>query len=97
MKQAKKMNGHGGRKDAARRRRQSEQRAGGGNIYRMALEAARDAILIVSPEGVIIDVNAACMAALGYESKGQLVGKSVFDAVTIEGADELRENVVRAL
>lgn len=91
------MNGHGGRKDAARRRRQSEQRAGGGNIYRMALEAARDAILIVSPEGVIIDVNAACMAALGYESKGQLVGKSVFDAVTIEGADELRENVVRAL
>ena len=65
--------------------------------YKIAIEEARDGILLIDPDGVILDANRTFVAAVGYDSKEELIGMSVFDIVAIEAPDELRDSVIRSL
>lgn len=67
------------------------------SIYRMAVEAARDGILLVDPDGLILDANKTYVTGAGYGSAEELIGTSVFDVVATDTVDELRESVMRAL
>ena len=67
------------------------------SIYRMAVEAARDGILLVDPDGLILDANKTYVSGAGYGSVEELIGTSVFDVVATDTVDELRESVMRAL
>jgi len=57
--------------------------------YRTALESARDGVLILDTNGIIVDANRTCVASVGYEYKEQLVGRSVFDIVAGDVPEEV--------
>ncbi|MGB2799081.1 MAG: PAS domain S-box protein, partial [Dehalococcoidia bacterium] len=61
--------------------------------YRSAIESARDGILLVDDNSVILDANRTCVNAVGYEYKEQLIGRSVFDIVAKETPEDIQERV----
>jgi len=65
--------------------------------YKIAIEEARDGILLMDPDGVILDANRTFVAAVGYDSKEEVIGMSIFDIVAIETPDELRDSVIQSL
>ena len=61
--------------------------------YRSAIESARDGILLVDNNSVILDANRTCVNAVGFDYKEQIIGRSVFDIVASEAPEEIQERV----
>jgi diguanylate cyclase (GGDEF)-like protein/PAS domain S-box-containing protein/putative nucleotidyltransferase with HDIG domain len=75
------------RKQAEEALRRSEYK------YRSAIESARDGILLVDNNNVILDANRTCVHAVGFDYKEQLIGRSVFDIVAGEAPEEIQGRV----
>ena len=59
------------------------------NYHRIAYDAAPHAILLISPEGTILDANALCREFLGIDPI-RLVGKNVLGYLDTPGIETLR-------
>ena len=77
-----------GRKQVEEALRQSEHRFG------VALESALDGILVIDLDGVIVDLNTVCVAALGYGRKEELIGRKAIEMLSQRVQQERGERLV---
>ncbi|MDY6918011.1 MAG: PAS domain S-box protein [Chloroflexota bacterium] len=61
--------------------------------YRTAIESARDGVLILNRDWVIVDANRMSVSSVGYDYKEQLVGRSIADVVDDDTAGGLGETL----
>ena len=75
-------------------RRKAEENARQSEIkYHTALESARDGIIIIDSDGIVVDVNQTCLGALGCNSKDEVVGSHVVGLLAPETQREMEQGL----
>jgi PAS domain S-box-containing protein len=63
--------------------------------YRLLSQHARDVVLFIRPNGIIVEANEAAVASYGY-SRDELLGRSILDLRAPETRDEAIAQLIRA-
>jgi len=61
------------------------------NLVRSVIDTSPNAILICDLEGTAVECNYEELALLGYSSKGELIGRNIFEFITFEDVDLVRQ------